>query len=71
MSEMGGVTLSYVCFPLDDYIWWVSSRHGDGNNRKKKLCSLVVCNMRRQIRTESAQQDTGGANRSRRRQSMR
>ena len=44
MSAMGGVTLSKVCphcscFPLDDYIWWVSSGHGDGNNRKKKHCS--------------------------------
>ena len=30
---MGGVTLSYVCphcncFPLEDYIWWVSMGHG-------------------------------------------
>ena len=41
---MGGVTLSYVCphcnrFPLEDYIWWVSTGHGDGNNRKKKHCN--------------------------------
>ena len=41
---MGGVILSYVCphcdcFPLDDYIWWVSAGHGDGNNRKKKHCN--------------------------------
>ena len=40
----GRVTLSYVCphcnwFPLDDYIWWVSNGHGDGNNRKKKHCN--------------------------------
>ena len=40
VDGMGGVTLSYVCshcncFPLDDYIWWVSTGHGDGNNRKK------------------------------------
>ena len=37
------MTLSHVCphckcFPLEDYIWWVSSGHGDGNNRKKKQC---------------------------------
>ena len=43
-DRMGGVTLSYVCphcscFPLDHYIWWVSSTHGDGNNRKMKHCS--------------------------------
>ena len=25
--------------PLEDYIWFVSSRHGDGNNRKKKHCN--------------------------------
>ena len=39
VSGMGGVTLSFVCphcncFSLDDSIWWVSSGHGDGNNRK-------------------------------------
>ena len=39
-----GVTLSYVCprcncFPLDDNTWWVSTGHGDGNNRKKKHCN--------------------------------
>ena len=44
VDGMGGVTLSYVCpncncFPLDDYIWWVSTGHGDGNNRKKKHCN--------------------------------
>ena len=44
MSGVGGVTLSYICplcycFSLDDNIWWVSSRHGDGSNRKKKQCS--------------------------------
>ena len=27
------------CFPLKDYNWWLSSGHGDGNNRKKKYCS--------------------------------
>ena len=41
VDGMGGATLSYVCphcncFLLDDHIWWVSTRHGDGNNRKKK-----------------------------------
>ena len=41
---MGGVILSYVCphcrcFPLDDYILWVSTGHGDGNNSKKKHCN--------------------------------
>ena len=40
---MGGVTLSYVChcncFPLEDDIWWVSTGHGDSNNRKKKHCN--------------------------------
>ena len=42
MSGMGGVTLSYVCphcscFLLDDYVWWVSSGHGDGNNRRRSI----------------------------------
>ena len=59
---MGGVTLSYVCphcnsFPLEGYIWWVSTGLGDGNHRKKKYCAVCW----RQIRMESAQQDTGGA----------
>ena len=31
-----GVTLSYVC---SHCIWWVSTGHGDGNNRKKKHCN--------------------------------
>ena len=44
VDGMGGVTLSYVCpqcscFPLEDYIWWVSTGHGDGNNRKKTNCN--------------------------------
>ena len=50
VDGMGGVTLSYVCphcncFPLDDYIWWVSMGHGDDNNRKKKHCNwwCAVC----------------------------
>ena len=43
-SGVGGVTLSCVCphcncFPLEGYIWWVSSEHSDGNNRKMKQCS--------------------------------
>ena len=38
------VTLSYVCphcscLPLDDYMWWVSTEHGDDNNRKMKYCN--------------------------------
>ena len=50
VDGMGGVTLSYVCphcnsFSLEDYIWWVSTGHGDGNNRQKKRCNwwCVVC----------------------------
>ena len=50
VAGQGGVTLSYVCphcncFPLEDYIWWVSTGHGDSNNKKKKSCSwwCVVC----------------------------
>ena len=44
MLGMGGVTLSSVCphcscFPLDDFVWWVSTGHGDGHTRKKKHCS--------------------------------
>ena len=46
----GGVTLSYVCphcnrFPLEDYVWWVSTGHGDSNNKKKRHCSwwCAVC----------------------------
>ena len=44
VDGMGGVTLPCVCphcncFPLDDYIWWVSAGHGDGNNRNKKHCN--------------------------------
>ena len=44
------VTLSYVCphrdvFLLEDNIRWVSTGHGNGNNRKKEHCSqwCVVC----------------------------
>ena len=41
-----GVTLSYVCphcrcFPLEGYMWWVSSGRGDGNNRKNKQCNWL------------------------------
>ena len=44
VGGMGGVTLSFVCphrnnFPSEDSIWWVSTGHGDGNNRKKKHCN--------------------------------
>ena len=44
VDGMGGVTLSCVCphcnsFALEDYIWWVSTGHGDGHNRKKKLAT--------------------------------
>ena len=45
VDGMGGVTLWYVCphcnsFPLEDYIWWVTTGHGDGNNRKTKHYNL-------------------------------
>ena len=38
------MTLSFVCphcscFLLENYTWWVSSGHGDGNDRNKKQCS--------------------------------
>ena len=44
VDGMGGVTLSYCCphcscFPLGNDMWWVSTGHGDGNNRKKKQCT--------------------------------
>ena len=46
----GRVTLSCVCphcnsFPLEDYIWWVLTEHGDGNSRKKRHRSwwCAVC----------------------------
>ena len=44
VDGMGGVTMSHVCphcscFPLDDYNWWVSTGHEDGNHRKKKHCN--------------------------------
>ena len=44
VGGMGGVTLSYVCphcncFLLDDCIWWVSTGHGDCNNRREKHCN--------------------------------
>ena len=40
---MEGVTLSHVClhcicFSFGGCSWWVSTGHGDGNNRKKKHC---------------------------------
>ena len=42
--DKGGITLSYAClhchrYPLKNYIWRVSSGHGDGNNSKKKHCN--------------------------------
>ena len=46
----GNVTLSYVCphcncFPREDYIWWVATRHGDSCDKKKKSSSwwCAVC----------------------------
>ena len=46
----GLVTSSYICqhynsFPLGDYIWWVSTGHGNSNNKKKRHCSwwCAVC----------------------------
>ena len=27
------------CFPLADYIWCVSTGHGDGDNRKQNHCN--------------------------------
>ena len=46
VGEVGGVALSYVCLycrclPLEDYSWWVSSRHVDGDNRKRKQCNWL------------------------------
>ena len=51
IAPVGGmecVTLSYICphcnsFSLEDYIWWVSTGHGD--SRKKNHCSwwCAVC----------------------------
>ena len=43
VSGVGSVTLCDVylhrnCFPLERCIWWLSSGHGDGSNRKKKQC---------------------------------
>ena len=57
VDGMGGVTLSHVCphcscFPLGDYIWWVSTGHGDGNNRREEALQLVVCGLRRPTRIE-------------------
>ena len=45
----GGVTLSYSCshcncFPLEVYIWWVSTGNGDSNNKKKQHCSWCCAN---------------------------
>ena len=43
VDGMGGVAFSHVCphcncFTLCDYILWVSTGHGDGNNRKNMHC---------------------------------
>ena len=59
IDGMEGVTLSYVCphcscIPLDNYVWWVLTGHGDGNKRKKEALQLVVCSMWRPLRMESA-----------------
>ena len=62
VGGVGGVTSSYVCphcrcFPLEDHIWWVSSGHCDGNNRKKKqTVQLVVCGVWRPVRLEGSEQ---------------
>ena len=66
----GGVTLSYVCphcnsFTLEDYIWWVSTGHGDDNNRKKKRCNWLCAACGGQYESKTAQQNAGvqlGAN---------
>ena len=57
----GGVTLSHICphcnsFPLEEYIWWVSTGHGDGNKKNMKHCCWWC-----------TQQDSGGAARHKRR----
>ena len=44
VGGQGGVTLSCVCpychrYPLEDYIWWVSRRHGDSSKRRQKQCN--------------------------------
>ena len=41
VEGQGGVILSHVCphchrCPLGDYLWWVSSGHGDVHRKKKK-----------------------------------
>ena len=41
--------MSYACphchlYPLEDYIWWVPSRHGDVNKKKKKKKKKKKCN---------------------------
>ena len=63
VSAVGGVTLSFVCphcrlFPLEDYFWWVSSWHGDGNTRKKKQCNWW-CGLWRPVRLEGSEQGLG------------
>ena len=44
VEGQGGVTLSYVCplchrYPLEDYIWCVSTGHGDSSKKKKRQCN--------------------------------
>ena len=46
VGEVGGVALSYVCLycrclPLEDYSWWVSSGHVDGDNREEETMQLL------------------------------
>ena len=64
VDGMGGVTLSCVCphcnsFPLEDCTWWVSSGHGDGNNRKRSIATsgarLVEANTNGERLTEECQ----------------
>ena len=44
VDGMGRVTLSHICphcsrFLLYDYVWWVSTGHGESNSGKKKQCN--------------------------------
>ena len=39
IDGMGGSLCRYNSFPSEDYFWWVSTGHGDCNNRKKRHCS--------------------------------
>ena len=69
VDGMGGVTLSYVCphcncFPLDDNIWWVSTGHGESNNRKKKHCNWWCAACGGQYEWTAPNRTTGGTARS-------